>query len=95
MFGGSVNIANFDEPLELAGGENNAWTNSDITNYYISVPRQNIETTFWLESDRMLSLDFNPRSLEVQRQVVMEEFKATFTKSTLWRRKSLDASARL
>jgi len=75
MFGGSVNIPNFDEPLELAGGENNAWTNSDITNYYISVPRQNIETAFWLESDRMLSLDFNPRSLEVQRQVVMEEFK--------------------
>ncbi|MFA6873706.1 MAG: insulinase family protein, partial [Bacteroidaceae bacterium] len=56
MFGGSVNIPSFDEPLELAGGENNAWTNSDITNYYISVPRQNIETAFWLESDRMLSL---------------------------------------
>ena len=61
--------------MQLAGGENNAWTNNDITNYYITLPRQNVETGFWLESDRMLSLDFNPRSLEVQRQVVIEEFK--------------------
>lgn len=75
MFGGSVNIPDFDTPLQLAGGENNAWTNNDITNYYLTVPRQNVETGFWLESDRMLSLDFNERSLEVQRGVVMEEFK--------------------
>lgn len=75
MFGGSVNIPDYDGPLQRAGGENNAWTNNDITNYYLTVPRQNVETGFWLESDRMLSLDFNERSLEVQRGVVMEEFK--------------------
>ena len=75
MFGGSVNIPDYDMPLQLAGGENNAWTNNDITNYYLTVPRQNVETGFWLESDRMLSLDFSERSLEVQRGVVMEEFK--------------------
>ncbi|WP_455591990.1 M16 family metallopeptidase [Bacteroides sp.] len=75
MFGGSVNIPDYDAPLQLAGGENNAWTNNDITNYYLTVPKQNVETGFWLESDRMLSLDFNERSLEVQRGVVMEEFK--------------------
>ncbi|MFR2070941.1 MAG: M16 family metallopeptidase [Bacteroides nordii] len=75
MFGGSVNIPDYDAPLQLAGGENNAWTNNDITNYYLTVPHQNVETGFWLESDRMLSLDFNERSLEVQRGVVMEEFK--------------------
>lgn len=75
MFGGSVNIPDYDAPLQLAGGENNAWTNNDITNYYLTVPRQNVETGFWLESDRMLGLDFNERSLEVQRGVVMEEFK--------------------
>lgn len=75
MFGGSVNIPDYDSPLQLAGGENNAWTNNDITNYYLTVPRQNVETGFWLESDRMLSLDFSEHSLDVQRGVVMEEFK--------------------
>ncbi len=75
MFGGSVHVPDYDTPVQNAGGENNAWTNNDITNYYITLPRQNVETGFWLESDRMLSLDFNPRSLEVQRQVVIEEFK--------------------
>lgn len=75
MFGGSINIPDYDGPLQLAGGENNAWTNNDITNYYLTVPRQNVETGFWLESDRMLSLDFSERSLEVQKGVVMEEFK--------------------
>ena len=75
MFGGSVNVPDYDTPVQNAGGENNAWTNNDITNYYITLPYQNVETGFWLESDRMLSLDFSPRSLEVQRQVVIEEFK--------------------
>lgn len=75
MFGGSVHIPDYDGPLQLAGGENNAWTNNDITNYYLTVPRQNVETGFWLESDRMLSLDFSQRSLDVQKGVVMEEFK--------------------
>ena len=75
MFGGSVNIPDYDTHVQNAGGENNAWTNNDITNYYITLPRQNVETGFWLESDRMLSLDFNEKSLEVQRQVVIEEFK--------------------
>lgn len=75
MFGGSQNIPDYDMPLQLAGGENNAWTNNDITNYYLTVPKQNVETGFWLESDRMLCLDFSSKSLEVQRGVVMEEFK--------------------
>lgn len=75
MFGGSVNIADFDGAIEQAGGRNNAWTNQDYTNFYDIVPAQNAETAFWLESDRMLSLAFSDKALEVQRNVVMEEFK--------------------
>jgi len=75
MFGGSVNIPEYDEPLQMAGGENNAYTTNDITNYYIQLPLQNLETAFWLESDRMLSLAFSEKSLDVQRKVVSEEFK--------------------
>ena len=75
MFGGSVNIPTYDEPLQMAGGENNAYTTADLTNYYIQLPSENIETAFWLESDRMLSLAFSEKSLEVQRKVVVEEFK--------------------
>ena len=78
MFGGSVNIPNYDEPLQMVGGENNAFTNNDITNYYLTLPADNAETAFWLESDRMLSLAFTPKSLEVQRQVVIEEFKQRY-----------------
>ena len=78
MFGGSANIPNYDTPLQMAGGENNAFTNTDITNYYLTVPASNIETGFWLESDRMLSLSFNPTVLEVQRKVVIEEFKQRY-----------------
>ncbi|WP_205503534.1 M16 family metallopeptidase [Rufibacter psychrotolerans] len=78
MFSGSVNIANYDEPLQQAGGENNAFTSPDITNYYLTVPAQNIETGFWLESDRMLSLAFSEHGLEVQRKVVVEEFKQNY-----------------
>ncbi len=78
MFGGSANIPNFDGPLENAGGENNAFTNSDITNYYVTIPKENLETALWLESDRMLNLAFTPKSLEVQRQVVIEEFKQSY-----------------
>ena len=75
MFGGSKNIPSFDEPLQRAGGENNAFTSNDITNYYETLPAHNLETAFWLESDRMLELDFEGRALEVQRKVVCEEFK--------------------
>lgn len=78
MFGGSVNIPNFDEPLQMVGGENNAFTTNDLTNYYCTVPAENIETMFWLESDRMLSLAFTDKSLEVQRSVVIEEFKQRY-----------------
>lgn len=78
MFGGSVNIPNYDEPLQRVGGENNAFTSNDITNYYITLPSVNIETAFWLESDRMLSLAFSEKSLEVQRNVVIEEFKQRY-----------------
>ena len=75
MFGGSINIPNYDEPLQVAGGENNAFTTNDLTNYYCQLPVENIETAFWLESDRMLSLAFSEKSLAVQRKVVCEEFK--------------------
>ncbi len=75
MFGGSINIPEYDEPLQMAGGENNAYTTNDLTNYYIQIPAENLETAFWLESDRMLSLAFSEKSLEVQRKVVCEEFK--------------------
>lgn len=78
MFGGSVNIPDFDAPLQMASGENNAFTSNDITNYYDVVPVQNIETALWLESDRMLSLSFTPKSLETQRSVVIEEFKQRY-----------------
>lgn len=78
MFGGSKNIQNFDEELQKAGGENNAFTSPDITNYYMTLPPQNLETGFWLESDRMLSLSFDPKVLEVQRSVVIEEFKQRY-----------------
>ena len=78
MFGGSVNIPRFDKPLEKVGGENNAFTNSDLTNYYLTLPKQNLETAFWLESDRMLSLAFSQKSLEVQKNVVVEEFKQSY-----------------
>lgn len=78
MFGGSKNVPNFDEPLQKVGGENNAFTSPDLTNYYVSVPSHNLETAFWLESDRMLSLSFDPEVLEVQRKVVIEEFKQRY-----------------
>ncbi|HPR61309.1 MAG TPA: pitrilysin family protein [Prolixibacteraceae bacterium] len=78
MFGGSVNIPNYDMPVQNVGGENNAFTTNDLTNYYITLPVQNIETAFWLESDRMLELAFSERSLEVQKNVVIEEFKQRY-----------------
>ncbi|MEY5068894.1 MAG: hypothetical protein RLZ47_756 [Bacteroidota bacterium] len=78
MFGGSVNIPSYDEPLQRVGGENNAFTSNDITNYYITLPAVNLETAFWLESDRMLSLAFSEKSLDVQRNVVCEEFKQRY-----------------
>lgn len=78
MFGGSVNIPRYDEPLERVGGENNAFTNNDFTNYYLTVPGHNIETAFWLESDRMLNLAFSTKSFDVQRNVVVEEFRQNY-----------------
>jgi zinc protease len=78
MFGGSIHIPEFDGPLQNVGGQNNAFTSNDITNYYLTLPKQNIETGLWLESDRMLSLAFTTESLEVQRSVVIEEFKQRY-----------------
>ncbi len=78
MFGGSANIPKFDEPIQKVGGENNAFTSPDITNYYMTLPAVNIETAFWLESDRMQSLSFDPKVLEVQKNVVIEEFKQRY-----------------
>jgi len=77
MFGGSINIPKYDEPLEKAGGENNAFTSNDVTNYYLTIPEQNLETGFWIESDRMYQLAFSEKSLDVQRNVVTEEFRQT------------------
>jgi predicted Zn-dependent peptidase len=78
MFSGSVNVPSYDEPLQKVGGENNAFTSQDITNYYLSLPAANIETGFWLESDRMLDLAFSQNGLDVQRKVVVEEFKQSY-----------------
>jgi len=78
MFGGSINVPVFDEPVELAGGMNNAFTNTDITNYYIVIPKDNMEVAFWVESDRMLGLVFSEERLDVQRKVVVEEFKQSY-----------------
>ena len=78
MFGGSVNIPDYDTPLQLVGGENNAFTNNDITNYYLTLPSENIETGFWLESDRMLELDFSQKNLDNQKNVVIEEFNQRY-----------------
>ena len=78
MFSGSINIPNYDEPLQKAGGENNAFTTPDYTNYYLTLPSENIETGLWLESDRMLGLAFNEKGLDVQRKVVIEEFKQRY-----------------
>ncbi|MCD7710500.1 MAG: insulinase family protein [Porphyromonadaceae bacterium] len=75
MFGGSIHIPDFDVELQRAGGENNAWTSNDVTNYYTIVPKQNVRTAFWLESDRMMGLEFSQHSLDVQKSVVIEEFK--------------------
>jgi zinc protease len=78
MFGGSLNIPDYDTPLQLVGGDNNAFTNNDITNYYLTIPSENIETGFWLESDRMLELDFSQKNLDTQRNVVIEEFNQRY-----------------
>ena len=78
MFGGSINIKEFDSELQKAGGESNAFTSNDITNYYLTLPANNIETGFWLESDRMLSLNFSQDSLDVQKNVVIEEYKERY-----------------
>ncbi|MDE6332105.1 MAG: insulinase family protein, partial [Muribaculaceae bacterium] len=75
MFGGSANIADYTRAIEAAGGNDNAWTSSDFTNFYAQVPAHNVETAFWAESDRMLSLSFDSHVLDVQKKVVVEEFK--------------------
>jgi predicted Zn-dependent peptidase len=78
MFGGSLHVPDYDGPVQRAAGENNAFTNNDYTNYYITLPEENIETALWLESDRMLQLAFNKKSLDVQRKVVIEEFNQRY-----------------
>ncbi|WP_339736182.1 pitrilysin family protein [uncultured Sunxiuqinia sp.] len=75
MFGGTKNIPDYDEALQHAGGENNAYTTNDLTNYYLTIPKENLETGFWLESDRMMELDFSEEKLNIQKNVVIEEFK--------------------
>jgi predicted Zn-dependent peptidase len=75
MFGGSMNAPDFDTPLQMAGGENNAYTSNDYTNFYDVLPAQNIETALWLEADRMANLNLDKESLRIQKKVVEEEFK--------------------
>lgn len=75
MFSGSLNSESFDEPLQAAGGESNAWTSNDMTNFYDIVPAHNVETAFWLESDRLLQLSLTEKKFEAQKSVVVEEFK--------------------
>ena len=77
MFAGSKNAPDFDDPLQRAGGENNAYTTNDYTTFYEIMPAENLETALWLESDRMLALNISKRPLDVQRKVVVEEFKET------------------
>ena len=78
MYGGSANIPDYDTPLQLAGGDNNAFTNNDITDYYLTIPSENAETAFWLESDRMLDPDFTGKKTEIQKNVVIEEFRQRY-----------------
>jgi zinc protease len=78
MFGGSENIPDYDIPLQKVGAQNNAYTTPDITNYYITLPQQNLETAFWLESDRMKALSFDQKVLDIQKSVVIEEFKQRY-----------------
>lgn len=78
MFEGSENIPAFDEPLQLIGAQNNAFTSTDVTNYYITVPKENLESAFWLESDRLHQLAFSEESLKLQKNVVIEEFKQRY-----------------
>jgi zinc protease len=77
MFSGSKNAKEFDTFIQQAGGESNAFTNTDMTNFYATVPAENLETLLWLESDRMLALNINNKALNTQRKVVVEEFKET------------------
>lgn len=78
MFGGSVNIPVFDTPVMLAGGENNAFTNNDLTNYFITLPAGNLETALWLESDRLMGLDLSNERLMTQKSVVIEEYRQRY-----------------
>jgi len=78
MFGGTPAVPLFDVPVMMAGGENNAFTNNDITNYYITIPANNLETALWLEADRMRGLDLNEERLSNQKSVVTEEFRQRY-----------------
>lgn len=78
MFTGTEGVPEFDLPLQLAGGENNAFTSNDITDYYITIPADNIETAFWIESDRMNGPVLTQNSLDIQRQVVIEEYRQRY-----------------
>ena len=78
MFGGSQHIPTYDMALQQVGGDNNAYTTPDVTNYYCTLPTANLETAFWLESDRMLGLSINQKVLSVQQKVVIEEFKERY-----------------
>ena len=78
MFEGSKHIPHYDKELQRVGGDNNAFTSADITNYYLSMPSNQLETAFWLESDRMLALDISQEKLAIQQSVVIEEYKQRY-----------------
>jgi zinc protease len=77
MFTGSKNVKDYDQVMQMAGGDSNAFTNQDVTCYYCTIPTENIESALWMERDRMESLNLTSKKLEVQRKVVIEEFKET------------------
>ncbi len=78
MFRGTSNVPDFDVPVQMACGENNAFTNNDYTDFYITLPRENIETALWLESDRMRNLDLSPEACATEKSVVIEEYKQRY-----------------
>lgn len=78
MFRGSKNIPKYDTPLQRVGGQNNAFTSADVTNYYLNLPANQLETAFWLESDRMLELGLTEEKLETEKEVVINEYKQRY-----------------
>ena len=78
MFRGTRAVPNFDLPVQMASGDNNAFTNNDYTDFYITLPKDNLETALWLESDRMAGLDITAEKLDTEKRVVIEEYRQRY-----------------